>query len=171
MKKRFSFWLSGVIILMFSGCSNNDSNTDVIALSKVSHSECESQTRAEGDDQYHNAPKLILTYNKADETITGEYINYMLGCDYTDAGINIEQDANGTLVMNPWNDAKGLENCVCHINIYFIIRNATMQNYHIVLGRQTITVVDAEGSKHQEVITQYEGNISFKNQSVITIDL
>ena len=46
------------------------------------------------------APQLRLTYNEADETITGEYINYLLCCDYTDAGMNIEQDADGYSVIS-----------------------------------------------------------------------
>jgi len=85
--------------------------------------------------------------------------------------MNIEQDDDGTLVLNPWNDSKGGVNCVCHLNIYFTIRNATMQNYHLVLNRHTITIIDPDGSTHHETRMDYEGNISFKDQNVITIDL
>ena len=172
MKKGILLWMSAVMLTL-SSCSTSDSITESISLSKVSHSECVnrylSRTRAEGDET--QGTKLKLTYNEADQTITGEYINYLLSCDYTDAGINIEQDADGTLVLNPWNDSKGLVNCVCHINIYFTIRNVTMQNFHLVLNRQTVTVIDPDGSKHQETWTDYDGYISFKNQNVITIDL
>jgi hypothetical protein len=114
---------------------------------------------------------LRLTYNEADESITGEYINYLLCCDYTDAGMSVEQDADGTLVLNPWNDSRGDVNCVCHLNIYFTIRHATMQNYHLVLNRRTVTVIDPDGSKRQEIWTDYDGNISFKDQNIVTIDL
>ena len=171
MKKKIILWM-GAMMLMLSSCSTNDSITESISLSKVSHSECNhhaSRTRTDDDNPYKS--KLILTYNEADQTITGEYINYMLSCDYTDAGINIEQDADGTLVLNPWNEAENMVNCICHINIYFTIRNATMQNYHLVLNRRTVTVVDQDGSKHQETWTDYDGYISFKDQNVITIDL
>lgn len=171
--KRFSiFWMSAM--LMLGSCSTNDSIMEgSLSLSKVSHSECEnhylSRNHTRGDDP--STSKLRLTYNEADQTITGEYINYLLCCDYIGAGVNIEQDADGTLVLNPWNDSKGLVNCVCHINIYFTIRNATMENYHLVLNRRTVTIIDPDGSKHQETWTDYDGYISFKNQSVITIDL
>ena len=173
MKKNIILWMSAVMMLTLGSCSTSDSITESISLSKVSHSECEnhSRTRGDGDDPYVTKSMLRLTYNEADQTITGEYINYMLSCDYTDAGINIEQDADGTLVLNPWNKADNMVNCLCHINIYFTIRNATMQNYHLVLNRQTVTVIDPDGSKHQETWTDYDGYISFKNQNVITIEL
>ena len=173
MKKNIILWMSAVMMLTLGSCSTSDSITESISLSKVSHSECEnhSRTRGDGDDPYVTKSMLRLTYNEANQTITGEYINYMLSCDYTDAGINIEQDADGTLVLNPWNKADNMVNCLCHINIYFTIRNATMQNYHLVLNRQTVTVIDPDGSKHQETWTDYDGYISFKNQNVITIDL
>ena len=172
MKKSIFLWISAVM-LMFSSCSTNEGITGSISLSKVSHSECEnhSRTRGDEDDPYVTKPMLRLTYNQADQTITGEYINYLLGCDYTDAGMNIEQDADGTLVLNPWNDSKGGVNCVCHLNIYFTIRNATMENYHLVLNRRTVTILDLDGSQHQETWTDYDGYISFKDQNVITIDL
>ena len=171
MKKSIFLWM-GAVMLMLSSCSTNESISDSVSISKVSHSECDhhaSQTRADDDNPYKS--KLKLTYNEADQTITGEYINYILSCDYTDAGINIEQDADGTLVLNPWNEAENMVDCICHINIYFTIRNATMQNYHLVLNRRTVTVVDQDGSKHQETWTDYDGFVSFKNQNVITIDL
>lgn len=172
MKKSYFLWMGAM--LMLGSCSTNDSITGSISLSKVSHSECAnhlSRTRADGDDPFVTKSMLRLTYNQADQTITGEYINYLLGCDYTDAGMNIEQDADGTLVLNPWNDSKGGVNCVCHLNIYFTIRNATMENYHLVLNRRTVNIIDPDGSKHQETWTDYDGYISFKDQSVITIDL
>ena len=62
-------------------------------------------------------------------------------------------------------------NCVCHLNIYFTIRNATMKNYHLILNRRTVTIIDPDGSKHEEVRTDYDGYISFKDQNVVTIDL
>ena len=172
MKKSISLWM-GAMMLMLSSCSTNETITDSISLSKVSHSECEnnSRTRGDGDDPYVTKSMLRLTYNEADQTITGEYINYMLSCDYTDAGLNIEQDADGTLVLNPWNKAENMVNCLCQINIYFTIRNVTIQNYHLVLNRRTVTVADPDGSKHQETWTDYDGYISFKDQNVITIDL
>jgi len=173
MKKNIFLWMSAGLMLMLSSCSTSDSITGSISLSNVSHSDCEnrflSRTRGEGENPF--ASKLKLTYNEADQTITGEYINYLLCCDYTDAGMNIEQDDDGTLVLNPWNDSKGGVNCVCYLNIYFTIRNATMQNYHLVLNRHTITIIDPDGSTHQETRTDYEGYISFKNQNVVTIDL
>ena len=171
MKKNIFLWM-GAVMLMLSSCSTNESITESLSLSKVSHSECEnhvSRTRADENNPF--ARKLRLTYYVADQTITGEYINYTLSCDYTDAGINIEQDADGTLVLNPWNEAENMVDCICHINIYFTIRHATTQNYHLVLNRRTVTVVDPDGSKHQETWTDYDGIISFKNQNVITIDL
>jgi hypothetical protein len=172
MKKSLS-WMGVLLMLMISSCSTSDSITGAISLSKVSHSECEShylsRTRSEGDDSY--ASKLRLTYNEAEETITGEYINYLLCCDYTDAGINIEQDADGTLVLNPWNNAMNMVDCVCQINIYFTIRNTSMQSYHLILNRRTVTVIDPDGSKHQETWDDYDGYISFKDQNVVTIDL
>ena len=174
MKKISILWMSAVMMLTLGSCSTSDSIMEgSISLSNVSHSECEnhSRTRADGDDPFVTKSMLRLTYNQADQTITGEYINYLLGCDYTDAGMNIEQDADGTLVLNPWNDSKGGVNCVCHLNIYFTIRNATMENYHLVLNRRTVTILDPDGAKHQETWTDYDGNISFKDQSVITIDL
>lgn len=170
MKKNIFLWM-GAVILMLSSCSTSDSITESISLSKVSHSECDNHSRTRGEDENPFASKLKLTYNEADQTITGEHINYMLSCDYTDAGINIEQDADGTLVLNPWNKAENMVNCLCHINIYFTIRNATMQNYHLVLYRRTVTIIDPDGSKHQETWTDYDGYISFKDQNVITINL
>ena len=173
MKKDIFLWM-GAMMLTLSSCSTSDSITESVLLSNVSHSECEnhsSRTRGEDDDPYVTKSMLRLTYNEADQTITGEYINYMLSCDYTDAGINIEQDADGTLVLNPWNKADNMVDCLCHINIYFTIQNATMQNYHLVLNRQTVTVVEQDGSIHQETWTDYDGYISFKDQNVITIDL
>ena len=173
MKKSIFLWMSAVM-LMLNSCSTSDSITESISLSKVSHSECAnhlSRTVTEGDDPFVTKSMLRLTYNEADQTITGEYINYMLSCDYTDAGINVEQDADGTLVLNPWNEAQNMVDCICHINIYFTIRNATMQNYHLVLNRRTVTIIDHDGSKHQETWTDYDGYISFKNQNIITIDL
>ena len=62
-------------------------------------------------------------------------------------------------------------NCICNINIYFTIRNATMQNYHLVVNRRTVTVEDPVGSKHQETWKDYDGYISFKEQNIITINL
>ena len=171
MKRNILLWM-GAVMLTLSSCSTSDSITESFSLSKVSHSECANHSsRTRGEDENPFASKIKLTYNKADQTITGEYINYMLSCDYTDAGINIEQDADGTLVLNHWNKAENLVDCICNINIYFTIRNATMQNYHLVLNRRTVTVVDPDGSKHQETWTDYDGYISFKNQNVITIDL
>lgn len=163
-------------MLMQSSCSTNDTITEAlgsVTLSNITHTECGNRQRAmtRGEEENSFASKLVLTYHEADQTITGEYINYLLGCDYTDAGINIEQDDDGTLVLNPWNDSKGLVDCICHINIYFTIRNATMENYHLVLYRRTVTIIDPDGSKHQETWTDYDGYISFKDQSVITIDL
>ena len=172
MKKSLFFWMS-VVLLMLNSCSTNDNITESLSLSKVSHSECEnhfsSRTRAEDDDPF--ASKLKLTYNEADQTITGEYINYLLSCDYTDAGINIEQDTDGTLVLNTWNKAMNMVNCICNINIYFTIQNANKRNYHLVLNRRTVTVLDPDGSEHQETWTDYDGYISFKDQNVITINL
>ena len=172
MNKKILFFM-GAVMLMLSACSTSDSITGSISLSDVSHSGCTnhylSRTGAESDDLH--APQLRLTYNEVDETITGEYINYLLCCDYTDAGMNIEQDADGSLILNPWNDSHGGANCVCYINIYFTINHATMQNYHLVLNRRTVTVIDPDGSSHQEVWTDYDGSISFKDQNIITIDL
>jgi hypothetical protein len=85
--------------------------------------------------------------------------------------MSVEQDADGTLVLNPWNDSRGGVNCVCHLNIYFTIRHATMQNYHLVLNRRTVTLINPDGSKRQELRTDYDGNISFKDQNIVTIDL
>ncbi len=171
MKRIILLWM-GAVMLTLSSCSTSDSITESFSLSKVSHSQCANHSsRTRGEDENGFSSKLKLTYNKADQTITGEYINYMLSCDYTDAGINIEQDADGTLVLNPWNKAENLVNCICNINIYFTIRNATMQNYHLVLNRRTVTVVDPDGLKHQETWTDYDGYISFMDQNVITIDL
>ena len=171
MKKNVFLWM-GALILMLSSCSTSDSIAESLSLSKVSHSECGNHSlRTRADDDNPFASKLKLTYHEADQTITGEYINYQLSCDYTDAGINIEQDADGTLVLNPWNEAKNDVDCICHINIYFTILNATMQNYHLVLNRRTVTVVEQDGSKHQETWTDYDGYISFKDQNEITIDL
>jgi hypothetical protein len=171
MKKSIFLWM-GAMMLMLSSCSTSDNYTDSISLSNVSHSECANHSlRTRGENENPFASKLKLTYNEAEQTITGEYINYILSCDYTDAGINIEQDADGTLVLNPWNKAENMVDCICHINIYFTIRNATMQNYHLVLNRRTVTVVDQDGSKHQETWTDYDGYISFKDQNAITIDL
>ena len=172
MKKNIILWLS---VLTLISCSTSDSISGALSLSKVSHSECVnrylSRTRVDGDDPLSTKSMLRLTYNEADESITGEYINYLLCCDYTDAGMNIEQDADGTLVLNPWNDSRGDVNCVCHLNIYFTIRHATMQNYHLVLNRHTVTLINPDGSKRQELRTDYDGNISFKEQNVVTIDL
>lgn len=171
MKRIILLWM-GAVMLTLSSCSTSDSITESFSLSKVSHSQCANHSsRTRGEDENPFASKLKLTYNVADQTITGEYINYMLNCNYTDAGINIEQDADGTLVLNPWNEAENLVNCICNINIYFTIRNATMQNYHLVLNRRTVTIGDPDGSKHQETLTDYDGYISFKDQNVITIDL
>ena len=159
-------------MLTLNSCSTSDNITESVSLSKVSHSECENHSlRTRGDDENQFASKLKLTYNKTDQTIAGEYINYMLSCDYTDAGINITQDADGTLVLNPWNEAENMVDCVCNINIYFTIRNATVRNYHLVLNRRTVTILDQDGSEHQETWNDYDGYISFKNQNVITIDL
>ena len=174
MKKISILWMSAVMMLTLGSCSTSDSIMEgSISLSNVSHSECEnhSRTRADGDNPFVTKSMLRLTYNEADQTITGEYINYMLNCNYTDAGINIEQDADGTLVLNPWSKAEMMVNCICNINIYFTIRNATMDNYHLVVNRRTVTNLDPDGAKHQETWTDYDGYISFKNQSVITIDL
>ena len=172
MKKNIILWLS---VLTLISCSTSDSISGALSLSKVSHSECVnrylSRTRVDGDDNLSTKSMLRLTYNEADESITGEYINYLLCCDYTDAGMSVEQDADGTLVLNPWNDSRGDVNCVCHLNIYFTIRHATMQNYHLVLNRRTVTVIDPDGSKRQEIWTDYDGNISFKDQNIVTIDL
>ena len=172
MKKNIILWLS---VLTLISCSTSDSISGSLSLSKVSHSECVnrylSRTRVDGDDPLSTKSMLRLTYNEADESITGEYINYLLCCDYTDAGMSVEQDADGTLVLNPWNDSRGGVNCVCHLNIYFTIRHATMQNYHLVLNRRTVTVINPDGSKRQEIWTDYDGNISFKEQNVVTIDL
>ena len=170
MKKNIFLWMSAMM-LMLSSCSTNENITESVSLSKVSNSECENHSRTRGEDENPFESKLKLTYNEADQTITGEYINYTLSCDYTDAGINIEQDADGTLVLNPWNKADNMVDCICHINIYFTIQNATMQNYHLVLNRRIVTVIDSDGSKHQETWTDYDGYISFKDQHVITIDL
>jgi hypothetical protein len=164
-------WMSAVMLTL-SSCSTSDNITESISPSKVSHSECENHSsRTRGEDENRFTSKLKLTYNETDQTIAGEYINYMLSCDYTDAGINIEQDADGTLVLNPWNEAENLVDCVCNINIYFTIRNATTQNYHLVVNRRTVTIVDQDGSEHQETWNDYDGYVSFKNQNVITIDL
>ena len=170
MKKKIILWM-GAMMLMLSSCSTNENITESVSLSNVSHSECENHSRTRGEDENPFASKLKLTYNEADQTITGEYINYTLSCDYTDAGINIEQDADGTLVLNPWNEAENMVDCICHINIYFTIRNATMDNYRLAVNRRIVTVVEQDGSKHQETWTDYDGYISFKDQSVITIDL
>ena len=172
--KSLTIWIAIILTMAgLSSCSTSDSITGSPSLSNVTHSECEnhSRTRGDGDDPYVTKPMLRLTYNEADQTITGEYINYMLSCDYTDAGINIEQDTDGTLVLNPWNEAENMVDCICHINIYFTIRNATMQNYRLVLNRRIVTVIDSDGSKHQETWTDYDGYISFKDQNIITIDL
>ena len=172
MKKSFFLWMGAM--LMLGSCSTSDSIMEgSISLSNVSHSECEnhSRTRGDEDDPYVTKPMLRLTYNEADQTITGEYINYMLNCNYTDAGINIEQDADGTLVLNPWSKAEMMVNCICNINIYFTIRNATMDNYRLAVNRRIVTVVEQDGSKHEETWTDYDGIISFKDQNVITIDL
>jgi len=164
-------WMSAVMLTL-SSCSTSDNITESISLSKVSHSECENHSsRTRGEDENRFTSKLKLTYNETDQTIAGEYINYMLSCDYTDAGINIEQDANGTLVLNPWNEAENMVDCVCNINIYFTIRNATRQNYHLVVNRRIVTIVDQDGSEHQETWNDYDGYISFKNKNVMTIDL
>lgn len=164
-------WM-GAVMLTLNSCSTSDNITESVSLSKVSHSECENHSsRTRGEDENQFASKLKLTYNKTDQTIASEYINYMLSCDYTDAGINITQDADGTLVLNPWNEAENMVDCVCNINIYFTIRNATVRNYHLVVNRRTVTIVDQDGSEHQETWNDYDGYISFKNQNVITIDL
>ena len=171
MKKNIFLWM-GAVMLTLSSCSTSDSVTESISLSNVSHSECENHSsRTRGEDKDTFTSKLKLTYNEADQTITGEYINYLLSCDYTDAGINIEQEADGTLVLNPWNKAENMVDCICHINIYFTIRNATMDNYHLVVNRRTVTIVEHDGQKHQETWADYNGIISFKDQNVITIDL
>ncbi len=170
MKRKSLLWISA-LLLMLGSCSTNDSITESVSLSDVSHSECENHSLRTRVSVNPYASKLKLTYNEADQTISGEYINYMLSCDYTDAGIKIEQDADGTLVLNPWNEAAHVVNCICYINIYFTIRNVTKQNYHLVLNRRTVTVADPDGSKHQETRTDYDGYISFKDQNVITIEL
>ena len=80
MKKKIILWM-GAMMLMLSSCSTNESITDSLSLSKVSHSECNHASRTRTDDDNPYKSKLILTYNEADQTITGEYINYMLSCD------------------------------------------------------------------------------------------
>lgn len=172
MKKNVLLLLS-VLMFVLCSCSTSDNITGDVSLSKVSHSDCEnhhsSSTRAEGFDP--SSCQLRLTYNRTDETISGEYLNYTLCCDYTDAGINIEQDGNGTLVLNPWNDSKGLVNCICHLNIYFSLRNVTMDTFHLILNRRTVIVIDKDGTQHQETWTDYNGIVSFKDKNVVTINL
>ncbi len=165
MEKRILLWM--VAILTLCSCSTSDNIYDPISLSKVSHSDCGNHIRTRGE----YAPKLKLTYNKASKTITGEYINYTLNCDYTNAGINIDHDVDGALVLNPWNDGEGKANCICHINIYFTIHNATMPRYHLILNRQKVIIHEGDGSIREEIWTDYDGVISFSTQNTITINL
>ena len=83
MKKSIFLWM-GAMMLMLSSCSTSDNYTDSISLSNVSHSECANHSlRTRGENENPFASKLKLTYNEAEQTITGEYINYILSCDYT----------------------------------------------------------------------------------------
>ena len=177
MIRKKNLWLSTALMLMLGSCSTNDSITGAISLSDVSHSECQSHSSSRTQDYVPSTfddlypLQLRLTYNEADETITGEYINYLISCDYKDAGMNVEQDADGTLILNPWNESPNLVDCLCPVNIYFTIRNANRENYHLVLNRRTVNIIGPDGSKHLETRTDYDNNISFKKQSVITINL
>lgn len=177
MKKNIVLWMSALALLLMAGLSACDSNSSKdetsgpLTPSKVTHSECANRaTSRSGDVENPFSTKLKLTYNEDDATITGEYVNYALSCDYTDAGLNIEQDTDGTLVLNPWNKAENMVDCICHINFYFTIRDVNSKKYHLVVNRRTVTVVETDGSKHEETWTDYDGYISFEHQSVVMID-
>ena len=178
MKKIIGLWMSMLALLLMtvglSACDNNSSKDEPsgpMTPSEATHSECrERAATRSGDDENPFATKLKLTYNEGDATITGEYVNYTLSCDYTDAGLNIGQDTDGTLVLNPWNKADNMVNCFCNINFYFTIRDVNSKNFHLVVNRRTVTVVEADGSKHEETWADYDGYISFERQSVVVID-
>lgn len=180
MIRKKNLWLSTALMLMLGSCSTNDSMTGAMSLSNVSHSDCQtrssSRTLHDIEDRLSDINKLFqqklrLTYNESDEIIVGEYINYQPYCDYKNVGIDIKQDGDGTIVLNAWNDAPELVDCYCNVNIYFTIRNANRQNYHLILNERTIDTVGDDGTKEKRTRIAYEGNISFKDQSLIIIDL
>lgn len=147
MKKRLitSLFITAILV----GCSTN--NYDGLAVVNVSNSGCNQMTRNEGD---MNHSTLKLTRNGS--IIQGVLNNYAVNCVHGDLIVNCSQEGQNLsiAVSDPNSGSDGVSTtCICPVNICFTIQNTEGDLFHVTLDKK------------------YLGEVSFKNHSVVEIDI
>lgn len=137
------------ITAILTGCSTN--NYDGLAVVNVSNSGCSQMTRNEGDIN-HSTLKLTRDGN----VIQGVLNNYMVNCVHGDIIVNCDQEGQDlSIVVSDLNNGRdGIgATCLCPVNIYFTIQNTEGELFHVALDKKDL------------------GEVSFKNHSVVEIDI
>lgn len=139
--------LSAVVL---AGCAS--SNTDGLAVGKVSNTECDNlrQTRTDGD-MSHSMIKLTREGNN----IVCELQDVFVSCHHGDLSVNCRQDGPNLDISVVDSHAGGDDeiatNCACYVNFYF-------------------TIYDAEGDDFVVSFLGQKYNVSFKEKNYVEID-
>ena len=147
MKKRLITLL--FITAILAGCSTN--NYDGLEVVNVSNSGCNQMTRNEGDIN-HSTLKLTHDGN----VIQGVLNNYAVNCVHGDLIVNCSQEGQIlSIAVSDLNSGRDGINatCICPVNIYFTIQNTEGELFHVTLNKKDL------------------GEVSFKNHSVVEIDI
>ena len=144
MKKYLFLMIAAVL----AGCSSQ--NYDGLVVSNMSFTGCNQATRSEGDVN-HSTIKLTRDGILIHVVLN----NYKVNCDYGDLIVKCNQQGHLSIAVNELNSRKDIvkSTCICPVNIYFSIENTKGESFHVYLDNQDL------------------GEVSFKDHSVVEIDL
>ena len=123
---------------------------DEVTVGDVSNTGCADESRTRGESVMGH-PTLKLT--RFENGLYGELNNCEVNCAYGKIKVICQENENDLSIgVDPgYGDVIAL--CLCHINIYFTIFNALKDEYHLTVKGQDV------------------GTVSFKEHSVVEIDL
>ena len=112
----------------------------------VSNSGCMNKTRGESE-----LGNMLIKLTREGRNLIGEVTNYLVNCAYDDVRVSCEQKGQD-LYIYVSEIAREYADCMCPINIYFTIFNASKSQYGLYLNGKNL------------------GQVSFADHSVVQID-
>ena len=112
----------------------------------VSNTGCMNKTRGESE-----LGNMLIKLTREGRNLIGEVTNYLVNCAYDDVRVSCEQKGQN-LYIYVSEIASEYADCMCPINIYFTIFNASKSQYGLYLNGQSL------------------GQVSFADHSVVQID-
>lgn len=117
------------------------------------------------DPDGYNDMEMGLYYSHSLKQISGYYHNYFIPCDTKQVEVKLDVDEDGTLIISPLMDGKTTDgkqsgDCIRRSDIVFDIQNTTKDSYHVKVNPHAVTIKDEDGTEHEEVVCDFEGDLS-----------